>query len=124
MKSPYEEIGGHDTVTKLVNSFYDYVAIHPDLKELFPEDMRETKRKQIQFLTQFLGGESLYSNEHGHPMLRARHLPFKITPIRAKAWLQCMETAMNDVQLIEPWRSEIFSRLSFTAEHMINHPDD
>ena len=38
----------------------------------------------------------MYTEEHGHPMLRARHLPFEITPKRAEAWLSCMEQAMDD----------------------------
>ncbi|MCY9072878.1 thiol management oxidoreductase, partial [Bacillus inaquosorum] len=42
-------------------------------------------RKQKQFLTQYLGGPPLYTEEHGHPMLRARHLPFPITNERADA---------------------------------------
>ena len=48
-------------------------------------------------MTQFLGGPPLYTEEHGHPMLRARHMPFEITQTRAKEWLQCMEEAMNEV---------------------------
>jgi hemoglobin len=123
MKTPFEEIGGEKTVQALVHHFYDYVASHPELKPIFPDDLQETKRKQVQFLTQFLGGEALYSMEHGHPMLRARHMPFEITPKRAKAWLACMDAAMNDIDLQEPWRSAIFQRLTRTAEHMINQPD-
>ena len=33
-------------------------------------DFAETSRKQKQFLTQFLGGPNLYTEEHGHPMLK------------------------------------------------------
>jgi hemoglobin len=122
MKTPYEAIGGHETVKKLVDSFYNKVAIDPILKDIFPEDLTETKRKQYQFLTQFLGGEPLFSMEHGHPMLRARHMPFSITPDRADAWLACMKQAMDDIDLEEPWRSDIFNRLTYTAQHMINTP--
>ncbi|WP_305129191.1 immunity protein YezG family protein, partial [Staphylococcus aureus] len=30
-------------------------------------------------LTQFLGGPNIYTEEHGHPMLRKRHIDFTIT---------------------------------------------
>ncbi|KPC98750.1 Group 2 truncated hemoglobin YjbI [Geobacillus sp. BCO2] len=83
----YEAIGGEETVTKLVEAFYRRVAAHPDLRPIFPDDLTETARKQKQFLTQYLGGPPLYTAEHGHPMLRARHLRFEITPKRAEAWL-------------------------------------
>lgn len=52
----YEYIGGAPTVRKLVDSFYAKVAVHPDLKPIFPDDLTETANKQYQFLTQFFGG--------------------------------------------------------------------
>lgn len=118
--TPYEAIGGEPMVDVWVEEFYDRVALHPDLKPIFPDDLTETVRKQKQFLTQFLGGPRLYSEEHGHPMLRARHLPFPITPKRAEAWLNCMKEAMDEVNFPEPWREQIFDRLTKVAHHMIN----
>ncbi|MGO4889364.1 globin [Anaerobacillus sp. MEB173] len=122
--TPFHEIGGAEVIDKLVTAFYDKVAKHPDLIPIFPDDLTETARKQKQFLTQFLGGPNLYSEEHGHPMLRARHMPFKITPKRAKAWLACMEEAMDEIELSGTIRQQVFNRLTFTAQHMINEPDD
>lgn len=120
---PYEAVGGAEMIHHLVEEFYDRVALHPDLKPIFPDDLTETARKQKQFLTQFLGGPRLYSEEHGHPMLRARHLPFPITPRRAKAWLSCMKEAMEEVNFPEPWREQIFDRLTKVAHHMVNTED-
>jgi len=119
MPTPYEMIG-ENTLSKLVDAFYKRVASHPDLAPIFPEDLTETARKQKQFLTQYLGGPSLYTQEHGHPMLRARHLPFPITEKRADAWLSCMHDAMNEVELDASIREGLFSRLALTAKHMIN----
>lgn len=122
--SPFEAIGGEKGITALVDTFYSYVSRHPDLSPIFPNDLTETARKQKQFLTQYLGGPSLYTEEHGHPMLRARHLPFPITPKRAKAWLSCMERAMDDTGIHGPIRDFVFERLTLTANHMINTPDE
>jgi hemoglobin len=123
-QSPYEAIGGEQILSKLVDEFYARVAKHPDLAPIFPKDLTETARKQKQFLTQYLGGPPLYTAEHGHPMLRARHLSFPITPTRAKAWLACMNEAMNAVGLQGPVRDEFYQRLILTAHHMINTPDN
>jgi hemoglobin len=120
--SPFESIG-EDTLHRLVDTFYDLVAQHPDLAPIFPNQFTEIARKQKQFLTQYLGGPSLYTEEHGHPMMRARHLPFSVTPTRAKAWLSCMTQAMDKVGLNGPVRDEFYSRLHLTAQHMINTPD-
>ncbi|ADU31148.1 globin [Evansella cellulosilytica] len=118
-KTPFDEIG-EENVHQLVERFYELVAVHPALAPIFPDDFTETIRKQKQFLTQFLGGPPLYSEEHGHPMLRARHMPFQITEERANAWLACMSQAMADIELQEPIRSQLFERLTYTAHHMVN----
>ena len=45
-------------------------------------------------LTQFLGGPNIYTEEHGHPMLRKRHMAFTITEFERDAWLENMQTAI------------------------------
>ncbi|WP_416151241.1 globin [Salipaludibacillus sp. HK11] len=114
---------GDEKLYELVDRFYELVPMHPDLVEIFPDDLTETARKQKQFLTQFFGGPSLYTQEHGHPMLRARHMPFSITPKRGEAWLSCMAQALVDTRIEEPLRTALFERLSYTARHMINSED-
>jgi hemoglobin len=123
MPTPFEIIG-EEKLHRLVDAFYLRVSQHPDLAPIFPKGFDEIARKQKQFLTQYLGGPQLYTNEHGHPMMRARHLPFEVTPKRAKAWLACMTEAMDEVELSGPIRDEFYSRLFLTAQHMVNTPDD
>ncbi|WP_233523050.1 globin domain-containing protein [Peribacillus saganii] len=120
--TPYEAIG-KERLNQLIDLFYSKVSKHPDLIEIFPEDLTETARKQKQFMTQYLGGPSLYTNEHGHPMLRARHIPFEITPKRSEAWLSCMMEAMDEIGLDGEIREFFYHRLVLTAQHMINSPD-
>jgi hemoglobin len=119
-KNPYEALGGETVLSELVDTFYSYVAKHPDLAPLFPNDLTETARKQKQFLTQFLGGPTYYTEEHGHPMLRARHMPFTITNTQADAWLACMNQAMDDLEITGLIREYIMERLTMTAYHMVN----
>lgn len=121
--TPFDVIG-EKKLHMLVDAFYDKVGKHPLLKPIFPEDLTETARKQKQFLTQFLGGPPLYTEEHGHPMLRARHLAFPITPKRAEAWLSCMREAMDEVGLKGEIADYFYGRLVMTAQHMINSQDD
>lgn len=118
----YDALGA-DRLHEVVDRFYGHVADHPDLKPIFPDDLTETRRKQKQFLTQFFGGPPLYTEEHGHPMLRAKHMPFTITPERADAWLSCMAQALTEAEIEEPLRSAMFERLSYTARHMVNSTD-
>ena len=108
----YDAIGGADAVSRLVEAFYARVGKHPDLIPIFPDDLTETARKQKLFLTQFFGGPNLYIQEFGHPMLRARHMPFPITPTRRDAWLKCMDGALDEAEIPEPYRSAILDRKS------------
>lgn len=121
--SLFESIGGSEAINRLTEALYKRVGKHPDLIPIFPEDLTETIRKQQLFLTQFLGGPPLYIEEFGHPMLRRRHLPFEITPTRRDAWLACMNGAMDEIDMQEPYRTAIFERLTMTAEHMMNTPE-
>lgn len=120
---PYEEIG-EKKLHELIDTFYEKVAVHPDLIPIFPDDLSETARKQKQFQTQYLGGPNLFTEEHGHPMMRARHNPFPITPTRAEAWLACMAEAMDDVGLEGPLREVYYKRLVLTANHMVNRNEE
>ncbi len=94
----YERIGGDETITRIVESFYPRVQKDPLLAPIFPKGdaIRPVMEKQRRFLTQFFGGPPLYSQLYGHPRMRARHLPFPITPRRAEAWLRCMAEALDE----------------------------
>jgi hemoglobin len=121
--SPFAAIGGAETIARLVDAFYARVVAHPELASIFPQEIGPVRDKQYLFLTQFLGGPALFSQEYGHPMLRARHMPHEITPSRAEAWLACMREAMDDIELSGDMREYIFERLTMTAHHMVNTPE-
>lgn len=125
MNSLYEQIGGADTIQKLVEAFYPKVFSDEDLKPLFQGQMEEIMYKQKTFLTQFLGGPMLYSEEFGPPAMQQRHLPFEITPTRARAWLRCMKEAFEEVGLFTiPAGHIIYERLTQVAGFMINTMED
>ncbi len=118
---PYDALGGAAGIEALVDAFYERVQHHEQLIPLFAgSDFVEVKRKQALFLTQFLGGPADYSAEFGHPMLRYRHLPFAITPDRARAWLTCMREAMDHVGMQGLARDYFYGRLIQVAQHMVN----
>ncbi|MCG7410420.1 globin [Paenibacillus sp. ACRRX] len=118
----YEAIGGEQTVRRMVEAFYPRVQAEPLLAPLFPEDITPVMEKQFMFLTQFFGGPALFSDAYGHPMMRARHMPFPITPERAEAWLNCMRQAMQDIEMEPEIREVVIQRLSGPAHHFVNQP--
>jgi hemoglobin len=119
----YQAIGGEPTIRRLVQAFYPKVYRDPDLSPLFTGDIEQIMEKQYQFLTQFTGGPSLYSDLHGPPMMRYRHMAFALTPRRAQAWLSCMHEAMDDIGLTGHSRQWMYERLTQVAHHMVNQAD-
>lgn len=122
--SLYDAIGGAPMIRRIVEAFYPKVQAHPLLAPLFPENIIPVMEKQYLFLTQFLGGPALYSDQYGHPMMRARHLPFPITPKRADAWLDCMKRALAETGLDETLQQLVWERLKVPAYHFINQEDE
>ncbi|WP_342388674.1 globin [Salinicoccus bachuensis] len=122
MPIPFKDIG-QDKLYRMIDIFYSYVAEDTRINHLFPDDLTETAYKQKLFQTQFLGGPNLYNEEYGHPMLKARHAPFRITPEARDAWLENMDRAMNDVGLEEELKTYIMARYTLTANHMVNSID-
>src|SRR5699024_9288479 len=120
LRTIYEQIGP-EKIDELVNAFYPKVYSDPHLIPIFDGDMAEIMYKQRLFLTQFTGGPALFSEEYGHPMMRRRHMPFEITPTRAKAWLRCMGEAFEEVGLSEEEVGVFFyERLKQVAAIMVN----
>lgn len=123
LQTVYEAMGGEETIRRLVEAFYPRVQRDPDLSPIFPADIAPVMEKQRRFLTQFLGGPPIYSEVYGPPMLRARHLPHPVTPVRRDAWLRCMAAAMEEIGLVGDGREWLLDRLTAVAQHMVNTPD-
>ena len=51
------------------------------------------------FLEQYWGGPTTYSEQRGHPRLRMRHHPFKVTPAQRDRWLLHMMAAVDTLDL-------------------------
>lgn len=121
LKSLYEQIGGDETICRIVDTFYPKVYANDLLSPLFEGDMEEIKRKQRMFLTQLTGGAMLYSAEFGPPNMRARHLPFEITVERAQTWLRLMKETFDEIHLSETEAgSALYARLCQIAPIMVN----
>lgn len=79
--SPFDQIGGAQTVDRLVEAFYRRMEALPEartIRALHPPDLAATKEVLKRYLGEWLGGPKAYSQERGHPRLRMRHLGFRI----------------------------------------------
>lgn len=121
--TPFALIGGQSTVDRLVDRFYDLMDTVPEarvIRALHPQDLGNIRVVLKKYLAQWLGGPTTYSEERGHPRLRARHLPFSIGDDERDAWMLCMRQAMAEVVTDATVRAAILDKLSPLADWMRN----
>lgn len=116
----FEAVGGAPIFERLVAAFYDGVAQDPVLRPMYPEDLAGPRRHLTLFLIQYFGGPSTYSDERGHPRLRARHLPFAIDQAARDAWLRHMSAAIDGLDLPELARDQLRGYFEGAATFLIN----
>lgn len=123
MPSHFERLGGEEVIRKLVDHFYDLMESVPEyygIRKLHPQDLSGSRQKLFMFLTGWMGGPPLYETAFGHPMLRARHLPFPVGNAERDQWMACMQQAMQEIGLDERMRAELTQSFKKTADHMRN----
>jgi hemoglobin len=121
MESLYEAVGGEEVFRRLVDRFYEGVALDPVLRPLYPdEDLTAAKQRLRMFLEQYWGGPTTYSQQRGHPRLRMRHAGWVIGERERDAWLGHMRTAVDELGLPEEARAAILEHLARAAQTLVN----
>lgn len=111
----------------LVNRFYDLVESAPEaehLRRIHGPSLESAREKLTLYLTGWTGGPPVYVQRYGHPMLRARHLPFSIGVRERDEWLWCMERALQAHDLPDEVREFLVTKLRPLADHMRNRAED
>jgi hemoglobin len=121
----FDQLGGREGIVRLVDHFYDRMEERPDaaaIRAMHPDDLSNSRRKLVLFLTMWTGGPRTYMEERGHPRMRARHLPFPIDDAARDAWLACMHDALQATVADEGLRHDLGSAFRRIADHMRNQP--
>jgi hemoglobin len=122
----YSLIGGTESIRQLVDRFYDLMELEPAyavIRQMHPADLSTSRDKLNLFLNGWMGGPELYQEKYGHPMLRARHLPFPIGSVERNQWLECMQRAMDEVAIDAQLKARLHESFFATADWMRNKPD-
>lgn len=118
----YERVGGMPFFERLVDSFYDRVAVDEVLVSLYPEapDLTGARHRLTLFLAHRWGGPPTYMEERGHPRLRLRHMPFHIGPLERDHWLMHMAAAIEENCDDPSVAEELMAYFVPAAEHLRN----
>ncbi len=120
---PYDLIGGEPVVRGLVDRFYDLMDLEPGyaaLRAAHGTELSGARQKLFMFLSGWLGGPPLYTEQHGHPRLRMRHMPFSIGVLERDQWVACMDQAMGEVGIDSQMRARLTASFMQTADWMRN----
>ena len=119
----FARVGGEEFFRRLVDDFYARVEVDPLLRPLFPPSLAEGKERQFLFLCQVFGGPPRYSALHGHPRLRARHLPFPIGRRERDRWLGHMLASLEVERPSEPAATTLRDYFARASLFMVNRDD-
>jgi hemoglobin len=118
----YAVVGGQPFFDRLVDRFYDGVETDPVLLPLYPDqaDLVGARRRLALFLGQYWGGPTTYSDERGHPRLRARHFPFPIGERERDRWLVHMRAAIDESDATDEAKARLHEYMTRAADAMRN----
>ena len=121
--TPFEQLGGEAALRALVDHFYDLMELEPRyaaLRALHPSTLAGSRDKLFWFLCGWLGGPNHYVERFGHPMLRARHLPYAIGNAERDQWMACMTQALAERGVEPALSTALREAFQGTADWMRN----
>jgi len=119
----YQRIGGEAALRQLTRRFYAIMDELPEtyaLRKIHGENLSGSADKLFEFLSGWMGGPQLFIEKYGHPMLRRRHLPFKVGSGERDQWLLCMKLALEETVADATLRCELYDAFVKVADHMRN----
>ena len=120
----FDAIGGHDSFDRIVRRFYEGVKTDDVLRPMYPDDLDGAIWRLTAFLEQYWGGPTAYSDERGHPRLRARHAAFRIDDVARDRWLTHMTAAVEAEALAPMHHETLMDYLDRAAHAMVNTMSD
>ncbi len=117
----YDRVGGLAFFVDLVSRFYEGVSDDEFLGPMYPEEDHGPAIERLAlFLAQYWGGPPTYSELRGHPRLRMRHDPYKITKKARDAWLGLMLGAVDEMEMDPADRADLVAYLDLAAHQLRN----
>lgn len=112
---------GTNGIAQLVRAFYRQIPTDDVLGPMYPpHDLSGAEERLRLFLTFRFGGPQDYLQHRGHPMLRARHVPFAINQQARDRWVRLMDQALAECQFSPDVSNVIRTFLANVATFLMN----
>lgn len=99
-QTPFERLGGHETLRAICDRFYDLMDGDPayaELRAIHAPDLAPMRAALPSFLTGWTGGPRDWFEANPGRCMMSVHAPFTITPALAGQWADAMKRAIADV---------------------------
>ena len=116
----FDRVGGSAWFYQLLDFFYEDVIRRDEIRNLYPDDLTDSKKNTADFLIQYWGGPSSYSERRGHPRLRMRHAPYAIGEYQKESWLASMRFALDQMQPAKEINEAMTEYFLMATDHMKN----
>ena len=117
----FQAVGGKEGLHALVTDFFHFMGTEPQFKRLYdmhPADTDMSIDKLYRFLTGWMGSDKLYSQKYGSIQLPRAHMHLDVIDEDKKAWLDCMEMAMNKQGFHSELKEYLLIQLAVPAERI------
>ena len=112
----YDRIGGEETVTGLIDKFYETVMEDEELAPFFKDtSVDKLRRMQKEFFVVALDGESTYS---GRPLSYVHH-GLGIKPRHFQRYVEVLDTTLSGFELSESDHRDIISRINTYVDEIV-----
>lgn len=98
--SPFERLGGHDTIRAICERFYDLMESDPayaELRAMHAPDLTRMRVELARFLAGWVGGPRDWFEDNPGKCMMSLHKPFTISHDVAEQWAEAMKRAIADV---------------------------
>lgn len=112
----FHRIGGEETISRLIDDFYQRVMNDDELSPFFVDvPMEKLRRMQREFFTVALDGESNYS---GRPLAYVHH-GRGIKPRHFQRYVEHLDATLSSFQLTSDDHQQIISRINTYVDEIV-----
>ena len=108
-------------ITKLVDAFYDNMDKFSEsqkIREMHGQDLTDSRKKLVYFLSGWLGGPKLYQQHFGSINIPFAHRHLSIGAQESDAWLLCMQKAVDEQAYKDCFKVYLMQQLRVPAERI------
>ncbi len=117
----YKAAGELAGLTKLVDSFYDFMEALPEarvIRSMHSEDLTESRKKLSYFLSGWLGGPKIYSEHYGSIAIPSAHKHLPIGHEEMEAWILCMQKVLDEQPYEDSFKVYLIEQLRVPAKRI------